>query len=168
MDSYRKAIGRIEVRPNKTLTKRMEKLDDIYPRMLRAILNKSRRQHPTKQQLYGHLPAVTKTIKVRRTRHAEHCWRCKDKLISDVLRWTPSQGRAKTGRPALTYIQQLCADTGCTPEDQPGAMDDREVWWERVRNIRVDSVTWCWWWFDSLIIKLEKNMYLIKETVIYK
>ena len=40
-----------------TLTKRMEKkLDSNYTRMLRAILNKSWRQHPTKQQLYGHLP----------------------------------------------------------------------------------------------------------------
>ena len=35
-----------------TLTKRMEKkLDSNYTRMLRAILNKSWRQHPTKHQL---------------------------------------------------------------------------------------------------------------------
>ncbi len=46
-----------------TLTKRLEKkLDDNYTRMLRAILNKSWRQHPTRQQLYGHLPPITKTI----------------------------------------------------------------------------------------------------------
>ena len=46
-----------------TLTKRMEKrLDGNYTRMLRAILKKSWRQHPTKQQLYGHLPPITKTI----------------------------------------------------------------------------------------------------------
>ena len=38
--------------------------------MLRAILNKSWRQHPTRHQLYGHLPPITKTIQVRRTRHA--------------------------------------------------------------------------------------------------
>ena len=89
-----------------TLTKRMEKkLDGNYTRMLRAILNKSWRQHPTKQQLYGHLPHITKTIQVRRTRHAGHCWRSKDELRSDVLLWTPSHGRAKAGRPARTYIQ---------------------------------------------------------------
>ena len=59
-----------------TLTKRMEKkLDGNYTRMLRAILNKSLRQHPTKQQLYGHLPPITKAIQVRRTRHVGHCWR---------------------------------------------------------------------------------------------
>ena len=57
-----------------TVTKHMEKkLNGNYTRMLRAILNKSRRQHLTKQQLYGHLPPITKTIKIRRTRHAGHC-----------------------------------------------------------------------------------------------
>ena len=62
-----------------TLTKRLEKkLDRNYTRMLRAVLNKSWRQHPTRHQLYGHLPPITKTIQVRRTRHAGHCWRSKD------------------------------------------------------------------------------------------
>ena len=56
-----------------TLTKRLKKLDSNYTRMLRAILNKSWRQHPTRHQLYGHLPPITKTIQVRRTRHAGHC-----------------------------------------------------------------------------------------------
>ena len=49
-----------------TLTKRLEKkLDGNYTRMLCAILNKSWRQHPTRHQLYGHLPPITKTIQVR-------------------------------------------------------------------------------------------------------
>ena len=95
-----------------TLSKRMEKkLDDNYTRMLRAILNKSWRQHPTKQQLYDHLPPITKTIKVRRTRHAGHSWRSRDELISDVLPWTPSRGQAKAGRPARTYIQGVTLRT---------------------------------------------------------
>ena len=109
-----------------TLTKRMEKkLDGYYTRMLRAILNKSWRQHPTKHQLYGHLHPITKTINVRRTIHAGHCWRSRDELIRDVLLWTPSQGRAIIRRPARTYMQQLCADTGCSLEDLPEAMNDR-------------------------------------------
>ena len=88
------------------LTKRLEKkLDGNYIRMLRAILNKSQRQHPTRHQLYGHRLPITKTIQVRRTRHAGHCWRSRDELISDVLLWTPTYGRAKAGRPAQTYIQ---------------------------------------------------------------
>ena len=58
------------------LTKRLEKkLDGNYTRMLWAILNKSWWQHPTRHQLYGHLPPITKTIQARRTRHAGHCWR---------------------------------------------------------------------------------------------
>ena len=32
------------------------------------------KQHPQKQQLYGHLPG--------------HCWRSKDKFISDFFLWT--------------------------------------------------------------------------------
>ena len=73
-----------------TLTKRLEKkLDGNYTRMLRAILNKSWWQHLTRHQLYGHLPPITKTIQVRQTRHAGHCWRSRDELIRDVLLWTP-------------------------------------------------------------------------------
>ena len=136
-----------------TLTKHMEKkLDDYYTRMLRAILNKSWRQHLTKQQLHGHQQPVTKTIKIRRTRHAGHCWKRRDELLSDVLHWTLSQERAKAGRPARTYIQQLCADTGCSMEDILKAMDDREGWLGRVRNIRADSVTWWWWWRGLLFL----------------
>ena len=127
-----------------TLTKRLEKkLDGNYTRMLWAILNKSWRQHPTRHQLYGHLPPIPKTIQVRRTRRAGHCWRSRDKLISDVLLWTPTYGRAKAGRPARTYIQQLCEDTGSSPE----AMNDREKRRERVRDIRATSTTWWWWWW---------------------
>ena len=110
-----------------TLTKRLEKKPDgNYTRMLRAILN-------TRHQLYDHLLPITKTIQVRRTRHAGHCWICRDELISDVLLWTPTYGRAKAGRPARTYIQQLC-------EDLPEAMNNREKWRERVRDIRASHM----------------------------
>ena len=127
------------------LTKHMEKkLDGNYTRMLWAILNKSWRQHPTKQQLYGHLPPITKAIKVRQTKPAGHCWRSKDELIRDILLWTPLHERAKAGRPARTYIQQLYADTGYSLEDLPGEMNDRDGWWERVREICAGSTTW-WW-----------------------
>ena len=40
----------------------------------------------------------------------------------------PTYGRAKAGRPARTYIQQLCEDTGCSPEGLPEVMNDREKW----------------------------------------
>ena len=125
-----------------TLTKRLEKkLDGNYTRMLRAILNKSWRQHPTRHQLYGHLPPIPKTIQVRQTRHAGHCWRSKDELVSDILLWTPTYGQAKAGRPARSYVRQLCEDTGCTSEDQPEAMNDRDKWREMARDICADGTT---------------------------
>ena len=130
-----------------TLTKRLEKkLDGNYTRMLRVILNKSWQQHPTKHQLYDHLSPITKTIQVRQARHAGHCWRSRDKLTSDVLLWTPTYGRAKAGRPARTYIQQLSEDTGCSPGDLREAMNDRENGERGVKDIRASGMTW-WWFF---------------------
>ena len=143
----------------RTLTKRMEKrLDSNYTRMLRTILNRSWRQHP---KTSCHQPLITNTIKIRQTRQAGHCWRSRDVFVSDVLPWTPSYERAKatfrigyilyidfrwSSWPAKIYIQQLCADTGCSPENLPEAIDDRKGWWERVRDIWTDSATWGWWW----------------------
>ena len=105
------------------------------------------RQHPTKHQIYGHLPLIPKTIQARQTRHAGHRWRSRDELISDVLLWTTTYGRAKAGRPARTYIQQLCEDTGCNREDLPEAVNDREKWRQRVRGIWAGGTTWWWWWW---------------------
>ena len=121
-----------------------------YTRMLRTILNKSLSQHPTKQQLYGHLPPIMKTIKIRRTRYAGHCWRSRDELIIDVLLWAPSHGRAKAGWLARTYIQQLWIDTGCSSEDLLKAMDIGEGWRERVRDIHADGATW--WWYIYICV----------------
>ena len=58
-----------------------------------------------------------------------------------LLLWTPTYDREKAGRPARTYIQQLCEDTGCSLEDLPQAMNDREKWRERVRDIRTSGTT---------------------------
>ena len=74
----------------------------------------------------GLVNRMTKTIQVRRTKHAGHCWRSSVELISDVLLWTPSYDRAKVGGPAPTYIPQLCEDTEC-----------KEEWRERESGISV-------------------------------
>ena len=60
---------------------------------------------------------------------------------SDVLQWTLSHGRAKAGRSAQTYIQQLFEDTGCSPEDMLVEMNDRKGCRERVRDIRAEGTT---------------------------
>ena len=93
-----------------TLTKRLEKkLDGNYTRILRAILNKSWRLHPTRHQLYGHLPPITKTIQIRRTRHAgllekqwrthkrctlmdPHTWPCKTRTTSTNIHSAATKG----------------------------------------------------------------------------
>ena len=136
-----------------------KKLDGYYTRMLRAILNKSRRQYPTKQQLYGHQTPIMKTIKIRRTRHAGHCWRSREEFISDVLQWTPSYGRAKAGRPARTYIRQISANTGCSPEDLPGAMRSSE------RGSRISVlIAWWWWWWWWYVCVCELVKLIIDKT----
>ena len=105
--------------------------------------NIARQAAPHKSAAVRPLTTHHETIKIRRTKHAGNCWRSRDELIGDVLLWTPSHGRAKAGRPARTYIHQLCVDTGCSSE----AMDDRYGWWERVRDIFADGITWWWWWW---------------------
>ena len=119
--------------------------------MLCALSNKSWKQHPTKQQLYGHRPPISKTIQIRRKRYVRHCWRSTGELISDVLLWTPSYGQTGVGRltPARTYLQQLCTVTGCSLEDLTNGMDDRDEWSGRVQEIRAHSTTSCWWWLQS-------------------
>ena len=129
-----------------TLTKRLEKKQDgNYTSNIEQVLAATPHKTPTIRP--PAFPPITKTIQARRTRHAGHCWRSRDELISDVLLWTPAYGQAKAGRPARTYIQQLCEDTGCSPEDLPEAMNDREKWRERVRDIRASGTTWWWWWW---------------------
>ena len=98
-----------------TLTKRLEKkLDGNYTRMLRAISNKSWRQHPTRHQLYGHLPPITETPV------DHHIW--------------PGKNR--------TTSSNICEETGCSPEDLPETMNNREKWRERVRDTRACGTTW--------------------------
>ena len=81
-------------------------------------MNKSWKQHPTKQQLYGHLLPISTNIQVKRARHVGNCWKSKDDSCN-VLPWSPTYGRASFSRPART---------GYSLEDLPGAMDDRDEW----------------------------------------
>ena len=110
---------------------------------------------PTKKQLYNHLPPITKTIQVRQTSHAGHCWRSKNELISDILPWTPSHGRAKAERPGRTYIQQLCADTGYIALKTSQEQWTIDGWQESVRESCAGSATW-WFLKQTLYILIYK------------
>ena len=109
-----------------------------------GILYKSWKQHPTKHQLYNHLPPISKTIQIRWTRYAGHCWRSKVEHVSDISLWISSHRYASVGWPTRTYLQQLCTDTGYRLENLPEMMDDQDEWWERVREIHASSTIW-WW-----------------------
>ena len=73
--------------------------------------------------------------------------------MSDVIQLIPAYGNTNVGRPVKTLYSAL-ADTSYSLEDQPGAMDDRDVWREKdgererdregVRELSAVNVTW-WW-----------------------
>ena len=124
------------------------KLDGNCARMLRAVLNKSWRKHTTKHQPYGYLPPISKTIQKSTSKTRGTLLEKWGRAYSDVFLWTLSHGRASVGKLAKTYLQQLCPDTGCSIEDLPKAMDDGDMWQERVREIRASySPRWWWWWW---------------------
>ena len=67
----------------RTLIKHLEKkLNGNYTRMLYAVLNKSLKQHSTKQQLYSCLPTISQTNKTNQT-----CWALRDVELSVLLYW---------------------------------------------------------------------------------
>ena len=94
--------------------------------LLHAVLNKSWNLHPTKQQLYSHLPLTSQTIQVRWARHTEHFWRSKNKLIKNFLRWTTTHGYTSDSQPAKTYFDQFRVYTGWHIEDLPRGIVNRE------------------------------------------
>ena len=138
-----------------TLTKRLEKkLDGNYTKM-------------QKEQSWtspGATPHKTQTIRPPASDHENYPSYTNQtcSVISDVLLWTPTYGREKAGRPARTYIQQLCEDTEWCPEDLPEAMNNREKWRERVRDIRVSGTTW-WWWFVCVQLNVETVLSQTKQ-----
>ena len=126
-----------------TLTKRLEKkLDGNYTRMQYWISPGGNTPWSTNYTL-TYLPSrkLSKLVEPDMQDTAGEA------VMYSVLLWTPTYSRAKAGRPARTCIQQLCEDTGCSPEDLPEVMNDREKWRERVRDISAGGTTWWWWWW---------------------
>ena len=58
-----------------------------------------------------------------------------------------------------TYIQQVCADTECSPEDLPEAIDEKEGWQERVKDIHADST------MMMMMMMITGNNYLLTDFV---
>ena len=62
--------------------------------------------------------------------------------------------------------QQLCEDTGCSTENLPEVINDREKWRERVRNIPAISMTWWWWWW--FLFSIHWSQFTSKTIFEYK
>ena len=107
--------------------------------MLRTALNRSWNYHLTNEELYGHIPPISKSLQQQRMRFTGHCWRSKEEQAGDVLLWKPTDGHQPRGRPKETYIDQLMDNTGCRLEELLSAMEDRERWRERVMEYRASS-----------------------------
>ena len=122
-------------------------LDGNCTRMLRAILNKFCKQHPTKCRCMAtYLPS----------KHAGHCRRSKDELVSDVLLWTLLHGRASVWRQTRTYLQRLCTNTGCSCEGLTEEMDDRDEWQERFSTSLWYILYLFWWGWGEVLLHLSK------------
>ena len=52
----------------------------------------------------------------------------KERLITNILLRIPSHGHTSIDQPAKAYINQLCMDTGCSLEDLPNAIANRDIW----------------------------------------
>ena len=66
----------------------------------------------------------------------------KDELINNILLWTPTDGRVTIGQIVKTYRYQICWDTGCNLKDFLGAIDGRDGWQEKIKELHVVSVTY--------------------------
>ena len=134
------SCSRVSGCTTKTLMNKLKRFDENYTRMLHAILNKSCKQHATKQ-LYRPLILQNHPAKIR---HTKHCGRSRSKLISHILLWTPTHGHTNVVWPGKTDIHHYCVDTGCHLEDKSGVMVDRKGWQDRAKEIHAISMTWGW------------------------
>ena len=87
--------------------------------------------------LHGPIPDISTILREQRMHFAGHSWRAKQELTSNLLLlWSPSCGRRRVGHPAITYIDQLCRDKGCLPNDLPALLQDCDGWRDKLMNAR--------------------------------
>ena len=125
-----------------TVTKNMEKkIDGLYTKLLRRVLNISWRDHVSNKDLYGDLPSLSSTIRQRRLRFAGHCFRAKNQPVTNLLFWTPSTGKRGRGAGIKTFPKSLLEDTSSSSNGEiQGLMGDRHLWRQRV-NTALDPST---------------------------
>ena len=126
-----------------TITKTMmKKIDGCYTRMLRMCLGVSWMQKLTNEELYRELPKVTEKIAERRMKLAGHCIRHPELSASTLVLWEPKRGAPKPGRPAVTYVDNLCSDLEVEEvEEIKTAMHNRAQWRELSGLVRAGART---------------------------
>ena len=121
------------------MTKRLNKIvDGCYTLMLRMALDVNQyTERITNNKLYGALPKLSSKIAQRRLRLSGHAHRHPELTLNKVLLWEPTHGVAKRGRPHLTFVDNLRADTGLKSiKDISNLMEDRELWRRTVHGAR--------------------------------
>ena len=126
-----------------TINKSLEKkIDGCYTRMLRMCLGVSWKQKLTNEQLYQELSKITCKIAERRMKLAGHCIRHPELSASSLVLWEPTEGTASPGRPAVTYVDNLCRDLDVEDVDEiKTAMNDRAQWRELSGLVRAGART---------------------------
>ena len=121
-----------------TLTKRLEeKLNENYTRVLRAVLKKSWKQHPSKLQLYGYLPLIIQ-------------------IILDEQDMLDTAGEAGTNLKAKFWMfspqQRILWSALCRhwmSSRRQHATSDKDRWWERDTDIHthegIHAISTIWW-----------------------
>ena len=103
-------------------------------------LGVSWKQKLTNEQLYQELPPVTSKVTNRRLKLAGHCIRHPELSASSLILWEPTKGKAKVGRPTMTYIDNLRCDLDVEEvKEIRTAMNNRVKWRELSRRVRAEA-----------------------------
>ena len=129
-----------------TLIKRLKKRDGNYTRMLRAIWTRPG-GNTTKgtNNTVNCLPS-RKLYKLDEPDTQETTGEAGTNSSVLYSYGPPHMAKQKQDEQLEHTYSSYVRDTGCIPEDLPEAMNDREKWRERVRDIRASGTTWWWWW----------------------
>ena len=124
-----------------TVTKTLEKrINGCYTRMLRMALGVSWKQKLTNEQLYQELPPVISKVTDRRLKLAGHCIRHPELSASSLVLWEPTKGKARVGKPNITYIDNLRSDLGVEEvKEIRTAMNNRVKWRGLSRLVRAGA-----------------------------
>ena len=112
----------------------------ISTRMLRMLLDVSRKEKRTNQELYLDLPKLSEMVRERRLRLAGHCIRHEEEIAHQLVLWEPKRGQRNRGRRAVTYLDNLKEDTNLEDAGEIRIkMMNREEWRKLARSGRAGA-----------------------------